>query len=286
MKILVTGALGQLGQEIRRLGESSSHDFVFTDREELDITSAQAVDEGLSVGFDGVINCAAYTAVDKAETEKTLCYALNSEAVEILARACQKYRAFLVHISTDFVFDGRKFLPYRETDDPHPLSVYGSSKLEGEKRAFAVHDRVSVIRTSWLYSVYGNNFVKTMRRLLSEKPEVRVIFDQVGTPTSARTLAEVIVSHLDFWKEASSGIYHYSQEGVASWYDFAVAVGRFSGYKTPVVPIHTEEYPTPAKRPHYSVLDKTKMKQAMGIGIPHWMEPLEQTVHELSQGGK
>jgi dTDP-4-dehydrorhamnose reductase len=206
------------------------------------------------------------------------------EAVEILARACHKHRAFLVHISTDFVFDGRQFLPYRETDDPNPLSVYGASKLEGEERAFAAHDRVSVIRTSWLYSKYGNNFVKTIGRLLAEKPEVRVIFDQVGTPTSARTLAEVIVNHIDFWEQASNAIYHYSNEGVASWYDFAVAIGRFFGLSTPVLPIHTEEYPTPAKRPHYSVLDKTKIKETLGIKIPHWMEPLEKTIHELSQG--
>lgn len=284
MRILITGALGQLGQEIRSLSEDSSHEFVFTDREELDITSAKAVEEVLSSGFEGVINCAAYTAVDRAETEKSLCYALNSEAVEILARACHRYRSFLVHISTDFVFDGRQFLPYRETDDPNPLSVYGASKLEGEERAFAVHDRVSVIRTSWLYSVHGNNFVKTIRRLLAEKPEVRVIFDQVGTPTSARTLAEVIVNHIDFWAQSSNAIYHYSNEGVASWYDFAVAIGRFSGLSTPVLPIHTEEYPTPAKRPHYSVLDKTKIKETLGIRIPHWMEPLEKTIQELSQG--
>ncbi|MCX7883372.1 MAG: dTDP-4-dehydrorhamnose reductase [Brevinematales bacterium] len=284
MRILITGALGQLGQEIRRLAETSSHEFAFTDREDLDITDAKAVDEALSSGFDGVINCAAYTAVDKAETDKTLCYALNSEAVEILARSCHRHGAFLVHISTDFVFDGRQFRPYQETDDPNPLSVYGASKLEGEERAFAGHDRVSVIRTSWLYSVFGNNFVKTIRRLLVEKNELRVIFDQVGTPTSARTLADVIVKHLEFWAESPNMLYHYSNEGVASWYDFAVAIGRFSGITTPIVPIHTEEYPTPAKRPHYSVLDKTKIKESLGITIPHWMNVLEETLHELNQG--
>ncbi len=284
MRIMVTGALGQLGTEIKRLTVDSRHDFVFTDRDDLDITNYQAVEQVLSQGFDGLINCAAYTAVDRAETDKEACYALNSQAVENLARACHKHHLFMVHISTDFVFDGRQFLPYQETDDPNPLSIYGKSKLEGEERAFGAHDHVTILRTSWLYSPYGNNFVKTMRKLLSEKPEVRVIFDQVGTPTAAKTLAEVIVHSLEVWREAKNTIYHYSNEGVASWYDFAVAIGRLSGYTTPVFPIHTEEYPTPAKRPHYSVLDKTKIKTSLGIIIPHWEDALAETIREITQG--
>ncbi|URA10981.1 dTDP-4-dehydrorhamnose reductase [Thermospira aquatica] len=284
MKIMVTGALGQLGTEIKRLAENSQHHFVFTDRDDLDITSYQAVEEGLRQGFDGIINCAAYTAVDKAETDKEKCYALNSQAVENLAKACHKHHLFLVHISTDYVFDGRQFLPYQESDDPNPLSVYGTSKLEGEERAFGAHDHVTIIRTSWLYSPYGSNFVKTIRRLLGEKPEIRVVFDQVGTPTAARTLANVIVNFLDVWKESKNTIYHYSNEGIASWYDFAVAIARFSGYSVPILPISTEEYPTPAKRPHYSVLDKRKIKASLGITIPHWQEALEETIREITQG--
>ena len=284
MKILVTGALGQLGNEIKTLASTTPHEFVYTDRDELDITESKAVEDALSAGFDGVINCAAYTAVDKAETDKDLCYKLNSLAVENLARSCHRHKAFLVHISTDFVFDGRQVIPYQETDDPNPLSVYGKSKLEGEQRALAHHDHVTIIRTSWLYSIHGNNFVKTMRRLLSERSELRVVFDQVGTPTCARELASLILNHLDVWKTEPNAIYHYSQEGVTSWYDFAVAIAKLSHLPTPVYPIHSEEYPTLAKRPHYSVLDKTKIKQKLGITIPHWQDPLARTIEELTRG--
>ncbi len=282
MKIMVLGSLGQLGKSIFELSENyKKHSFVFTDKDELDITNIKKLEEALSNGFHGVINCAAYTAVDKAETEKKLCYNINTKAVENIAKICNKKNMFMVHISTDYVFDGLKSTPYLESDKTNPISFYGKSKAEGEKKAFKFHEKVTIIRTSWLYSKYENNFVKTILRLLKERPEIRVVFDQTGTPTSAKVLAKIILDHIEYWANSSNSIYHFSNEGVASWYDFAYTIKKFTKNTTPILPIRSKEYPTLAKRPAYSVLDKAKIKTSLGINISHWEDSLFETINEL-----
>ena len=283
MNILVTGCNGQLGSEIRLLEENyGQHTFFNTDRDELDITNQAAVNDFVkNNAIDGIINCAAYTAVDKAETDKQLCTALNTEAPAYLAAAVEARGGWMVHVSTDYVFDGTKHTPYTETDTPCPDSVYGSTKLAGELAIGKFCKHVMIIRTAWLYSPFGGNFVKTMLRLGKEKPELGVIFDQIGTPTYARDLAVAIMTAIE--KGIKPGVYHFSNEGVCSWYDFTKAIHRIAGITScRVKPLHTAEYPTPAKRPAYSVFDKTKIKETYGLDIPYWEESLVECIKLLA----
>lgn len=282
MNILITGCNGQLGNEMQLLeAQYPQHEWFNTDVQELDITNQLAVEQFVAQNkIDGIVNCAAYTAVDKAEDNKELCTTLNTVAPAYLAAAVEKRGGFMVQISTDYVFDGTKHTPYVETDTPCPNSVYGSTKLAGEVGVSKFCKRSMIIRTAWLYSTFGNNFVKTMIRLGKEKPELGVIFDQIGTPTYARDLAQVIMTAIE--KGIQPGVYHFSNEGVISWYDFTKAIHRIAGITTcHVRPLHTAEYPTPAHRPHFSVLDKTKLKQAYGIEIPYWEESLAACIHQL-----
>jgi len=282
MNILITGCNGQLGNEMQLLqSECERHRFFNTDVAELDITNQQAVEEFVAGNeIDCVVNCAAYTAVDKAESNRRLCTLLNAEAPAYLAVAVEKRGGAMVQISTDYVFNGTKHTPYVEGDTPCPDSVYGSTKLAGELGVSKYCQRTMIIRTAWLYSTFGNNFVKTMIRLGREKPELGVIFDQIGTPTYARDLARAIMTALD--KGVKPGVYHFSNEGVCSWYDFTKAIHRLAGItECRVRPLHTSEYPTPATRPAYSVLDKTKIKRAYGIEIPYWEESLRECIEKL-----
>jgi dTDP-4-dehydrorhamnose reductase len=251
---------------------------VFTDLPELDITDvAQTLNTIMQVQPQFIINCAAYTAVDKAESESKTAYAINAAAVQNLTAAAELVGAYLVHISTDYVFDGKNYLPYRETDPPAPQTQYGQTKMQGEQFALNYNKSV-IIRTAWLYSRYGNNFVKTMLRLGSEKPSIDVVADQVGTPTNATDLAYAILQIVDVaTKDASrfaSGIFHFTNEGICSWYDFATAIMRLADLPCKVNPIDTSDYPTPAQRPPYSVLHKGRIKQCYGIEIRHWQTAL------------
>ena len=285
MNILVTGSNGQLGNEIRLLQEEHrAHRWFNTDVAELDITDREAVSSFVEEnGIDGIINCAAFTAVDKAESSEELCRLLNSTAPGYLAEAMGKRGGWIVQVSTDYVFDGTAHTPYTEDMPTSPNSVYGRTKLEGEQAVAAACSRSMIIRTAWLYSRFGGNFVKTMMRLGREKQELGVIFDQVGTPTYARDLAVAIMTAVE--KGIVPGIYHFSNEGVTSWYDFTKAIHRLAGIAScHVRPLHTEEYPTPAARPAYSVLDKTKIKKTLGIEIPHWEESLAECMAELKEG--
>lgn len=282
MNILITGCNGQLGSELRAIEkEYAQYRFFNTSHQELDVKDHVAVAAYVEEHeIDGIINCSAYTAVDKAESDIDNCKAINTEAPANLAMAIEKRGGWLIHVSTDYVFDGTKHTPYNETDATCPNSVYGSTKLAGEESAMKLCQHTMVVRTSWLYSAFGNNFVKTMIRLGHTKDELGVIFDQIGTPTYASDLARAIMAAVEHGVVA--GIYHYSDEGVASWYDFTKAIHRLAGITDcQVNPIHTSEYPTPAKRPAYSVLDKTKIKQTYGIRIPHWEESLAKCINLL-----
>ena len=284
MNILITGCNGQLGNEIQKLEKvNPQHTFFNTDVAELDITNQLAIDQFIQENkIDGIINCAAYTAVDKAESNKLLCTALNAEAPAYLAMSIEKRGGWLVQVSTDYVFDGTKHTPYVETDTPCPDSVYGSTKLAGEIAVQKLCKKTMIIRTAWLYSTFGNNFVKTMIRLGKEKSELGVIFDQIGSPTYARDLAVAIMTAVN--KGIVPGTYHFSNEGVISWYDFTKAIHRIAGINgCHVKPLHTAEYPTPANRPHYSVLDKTKIKDTYGIEVPYWEESLQECITELTR---
>ena len=282
MNILITGCNGQLGNEMQLLEEKNpQHTYFNTDVAELDITDVAAIEKFVREHeIDGIVNCAAYTAVDKAEDNQELCTKLNANAPEYLAAAIEKRGGWMIQISTDYVFDGTNHTPYVESDPVCPNSVYGRTKLAGEEAAQKACQKTMIIRTAWLYSTFGNNFVKTMIRLGKEKPELGVIFDQIGTPTYARDLAVAIFAAIN--QGVIPGIYHFSNEGVISWYDFTKAIHRIAGIKTcHVRPLHTSEYPTPANRPHYSVLDKTKIKQTYGIEIPYWEESLKECVERL-----
>ena len=282
MNILITGCNGQLGNEMQLLEqENPQHTYYNTDVQELDITNQEAVSRFVDDHqIDGIVNCAAYTAVDKAEDNQELCDLLNHIAPAYLAEAVEKRGGWLIQISTDYVFDGTNHTPYVETDPVCPNSTYGRTKLAGEQAAQQACSRTMIIRTAWLYSTFGNNFVKTMIRLGNEKPELGVIFDQIGTPTYARDLALCIMTAIN--QDVKPGIYHFSNEGVISWYDFTKAIHRIAGINDcHVRPLHTSEYPTPAARPHYSVLDKTKIKQTYGIEIPYWEESLKECVKKL-----
>lgn len=287
MQILVTGAYGQLGSEIKLLQENyPDWEFCFTDVDSLDITNELAVQEFFSENkFDFVVNCAAYTAVDKAESDEQTAHLVNAVAPKILARQAMTFGAKLIHVSTDYVFAGDACTPYAETDKTNPQGAYGRTKLEGEENVLAENPNSIVIRTSWLYSTFGNNFVKTMLRLGKERGELNVVFDQVGSPTYAADLAETILSIIDITaKEVNSfvsGIYHFSNEGVASWFDFALAIFNFARVDCDVKPVLSNQFPTPTKRPHYSVLDKAKIKNTYGIAIPYWRDSLKECIKRL-----
>ena len=283
MNILITGCNGQLGNEMQLLEElNPQHTYYNTDVAELDITNREAVLHFVnSHQIDGIVNCAAYTAVDKAEDNQDLCDLLNHIAPGYLAEAVERRDGWFIQVSTDYVFDGTNHAPYVETDPVCPNSVYGRTKLAGEQAAVEACKKTMIIRTAWLYSTFGNNFVKTMIRLGKEKTELGVIFDQIGTPTYARDLAVVIMAAIN--QGVQPGTYHFSNEGVISWYDFTKAIHRIAGITDcHVRPLHTAEYPTPAARPHYSVLDKTKIKQTYGIEIPYWEESLRTCIELLN----
>lgn len=275
--ILVTGANGQLGREMRRLGEASPNRYLFTDIEELDITNREAVEDMMQrERVDIIINCAAYTNVERAEEEALAAEQINAYAVENLAQAAAKNDATLFHISTDYVFDGKANTPITEDMPTNPLGVYGRTKLQGEKAIAESGCKAIVIRTAWLYSEFGNNFLKTMLRLTSEREHINVVFDQVGTPTYAGDLALAIFSIIEGDMYADrEGIYHFSNEGVCSWYDFAVEIARAVGNtKCQINPCRSKDFPTKATRPAYSVLDKDKIKRTFGIEIPQWRESM------------
>lgn len=280
--ILVTGANGQLGNEIQVIArENEQHTYFFTDVDTLDICDEKAVLNYVRDNrVDVIVNCAAYTAVDKAEDNKELCDKLNHLAPGYLAVAAEKCGAELIQISTDYVFDGTAHIPYTEEIDPCPNSVYGSTKLAGEQAVMQNCSRAMIIRTAWLYSIYGNNFVKTMIRLGRERESLGVVFDQIGTPTYANDLARVVFAAIN--KGVVPGIYHFSNEGVCSWYDFTLAIHRLAGITScKVRPLHTDEYPAKAPRPNYSVLDKTKIKETFNIEIPHWEDSLKMCIKKL-----
>ncbi|MBN1928652.1 MAG: dTDP-4-dehydrorhamnose reductase [Chlorobiaceae bacterium] len=290
MNLLVTGSRGQLGSELQALQRAASgHTWFFSDLPELDITDAAKVESFCRDHQIGaIVNCAAYTAVDKAESEPEAAFRVNRDGAAALAAAAKAAGALLVHVSTDYVFDGSSNRPYREDDPVAPCGVYGRSKLEGEE---AIRDSGCshvIIRTSWLYSVYGQNFVKTMLRLGRERAQLGVVFDQVGTPTWAADLAGAIMTLLDRpdLAERHAQTFHYSNEGVCSWYDFAKAIMDAEGLACKVSPIETSDYPTPARRPHFSVLNKRKIREFSGTEIPHWHDSLLKMLAELREGGQ
>lgn len=284
MNILVTGANGQLGNEMQRVAMLSAHHYTFTDVDTLDICDLDAVRAMVAqVKADVIVNCAAYTNVDKAETDSECADRINHLAVNNLAVAACEADATLIHISTDYVFPGTSSTPYNEDCPTQPLGVYGATKLAGELAVKASGCKYIIIRTAWLYSVYGNNFVKTMRRLTAERPTLNVVFDQVGTPTYAGDLADVIATIINDKKLCHTGVYHFSNEGVCSWYDFAVAIASLSGNDCLIKPILSEDYPTAAARPHFSVLDKAKIRNTFGVTIPHWYASLVKCINQLDR---
>lgn len=283
MKILVTGANGQLGCELKQLSENyTEHDFLFTDLHELDITNEQKIEDFIgSKHVDAVINCAAYTAVDKAENEIANAMLVNATAPALLAAASKRHNFLLVHFSTDYVFDGKHHSPYLETHPVAPESVYGKSKAEGEKAILKSEAKSLIIRTSWLYSSFGHNFVKTIRRLAAERSELKVVCDQIGSPTWATDLARCILHIIPRYEGSETGIFHYSNEGVCSWYDLACAIARSENSNCRILPVRTHEYPLPAPRPSYSVMDKSSIRKAFGIQIPWWEDSLERCLNIL-----
>ena len=292
-QVLVTGKNGQLGQSIKRL---TTHypllTFTFVGRDELDLANAESINDYFSKNqFDVIINCAAYTAVDKAESEPELADQINHLAVKQLAEIAKQQDAILIHIGTDYVFDGKGHRPYIETDSVEPQGVYGLTKLKGEQAMQAINPKGAIIRTSWVYSEFGNNFVKTMLRLGKDRDSLGVIFDQVGSPTYAGDLAKCILTMLvdkclmlnenASIQHPTSNIYHYSNEGVCSWYDFAKAIFELSDRTCQVNPIETKDYPTPATRPHYSLMNKSKIKAAFDLEIPYWRDSLIKCLNQL-----
>lgn len=279
MKVLVTGANGQLGSALRRLlDREMPGEAIYADKQELDLTDAAAVENFIRDNeVTHIVNCAAYTAVDRAEEEKRECALINTDAVKNLAAAADMLGAKIIHISTDYVFDGTNHRPYRESDKVNPISQYGTTKRKGETALLALAPESIIIRTAWLYSDTGHNFVKTILSLAEKQNEIRVVCDQIGTPTYARDLAEAVLAVLKSHQWVA-GIYHFTDEGAASWYDFAKAILRIAGKKTRVVPIPTEDYPTLAQRPAYSILDRSRIKATYGVEIPHWEDSLADCV--------
>ena len=284
--VLVTGAKGQLGREIKKLRNYVSQIYSFTDIEELDVTDAAALESYLvSHPADYVINCAAYTDVDKAESEPDRAMLLNRDVIGNMAAILERSAdTKIIHISTDYIFRGDLLRPLREDDTPDPLSVYGKTKLEGEK-VLRNHPRAMVIRTSWLFSVFGRNFVKSMINRMDQYDDINVVYDQIGTPTYAEDLARAIMQiisnaeagHMPF----VPGIFHYSNEGVCSWYDLAMEICRLITCKGKILPVETAEYPLPAKRPPYSVLNKSKIREVYGVEVPYWRDSLEKCIKNL-----
>jgi len=302
-KILVTGANGQVGMELKQLSTAyPSFEFIFTTREELPLDDPDIISQFIAKHQpEYCINCAAYTAVDKAESEKELAYKINAEAPGVMAAVCKGNNVQFIHISTDYVFNGNGTSPYKEDDKTDPVNLYGASKLEGEKMVMQNNPGSIIIRTAWVYSEFGKNFVKTMLRLMAEKEQISVVSDQYGTPTYAADLAEAIMKiistlenptrHVLSGVEGSpltthGGIYHFSNEGHITWYDFAVAIKELSGSSCKVNPITTSEYPTPAKRPSYSVLDKTKIREIFNISPKDWKASLAVCLEKIRNGPK
>lgn len=283
--ILVTGANGQLGSEIKELSNNFEANYFFTDRDSLDITDKNSLSSYIQTNhIDTIINCAAYTAVDKAESDIENADKVNHLAVKYMAEIAKDKNIKLVHVSTDYVFEGKNYKPYTEDDTVSPNGVYGSTKLEGEKALQEINPKNSIIiRTSWVYSSYGANFVKTMLRLGKEKEQLGVIFDQVGSPTYAKDLAQTILEILPKIDNGNVEIYNYSNEGVLSWYDFAKEIMRMAKLECKVNPIETKEYPTPATRPHYSLLNKAKIKKTFNIKIPYWKDSLDECLKKLGE---
>jgi dTDP-4-dehydrorhamnose reductase len=283
-KIIITGANGQLGKELQVAASGyPQFDFIFLAKEELPIENAEAVNDFFADKLPAIcINCAAYTAVDKAESEKEKAFLINAEAVGVLAKACAGVNAKFIHISTDYVFDGSSSIPLKETDATKPINIYGESKLQGEKNAFDYCKETMVIRTSWVYSEFGNNFVKTMIRLMKERESLNVINDQVGSPTYAADLANAILQ-ISAGEKFIPGIYNYSNEGEITWYQFANAIKEKITSSCVVHPIPTSQYPTPARRPHFSLLDKTKIKEVYDIKIPKWEDSLAECIRLINR---
>lgn len=284
--VLITGSNGQLGSEIKSLSNQYSQlNFIFTDVDELDITNEFELKNYFSVNkIDFIVNCAAYTAVDKAETDKDNAYKINVTAAENLAEISNNFGTTLIHVSTDYVFNGHHYRPYCEEDITNPASVYGFTKEKGEKAVELFADKWYIVRTSWLYSQFKHNFVKTMLRLGHEKDKLAVVFDQVGTPTNAEDLASAILQIIDYNinnKDKHYGIYHYSNEGVCSWYDFAKQIMRIADLNCEVNPIETKDFPTAAKRPFYSVMNKSKIKENFNIEIPYWKDSLAKCIEKI-----
>ena len=288
-RILVTGANGQLGSELRELSAKyTDYEFTFTDVAELDITNIDSLNAYFQSqpNFDFLINCAAYTAVDAAESNQELAFKLNTTAVDMLVEMAGKYGFFLIQISTDYVFDGEKNRPYDEEDVPIPSSIYGKTKNDAERLILYSDIRAIVIRTAWLYSTYGKNFVKSMIKYGTERDELNVVFDQVGTPTYAADLADAILQilpQLQAMPKPYTDLFHYTNEGVCSWYDFTQHILRHENINCRVNPIRSEQYPTPAKRPAFSVLDKSKIKTKFGITIPYWTDSLDVMLKKLKK---
>jgi dTDP-4-dehydrorhamnose reductase len=284
MKVLVIGSKGQLGSEIQRIAQNySGYDFLFHDIDTLNLANKNAVKDFFDhYSLDYVINCAAYTAVDKAENDQEAAFLINHQAVANLSQLCKEHDCRLVQVSTDYVFDGKNWKPYTEKDIPNPVTIYGKSKLEGEKELIN-NDAGIIVRTSWLYSVYGNNFVKTILKLAKERDQLNVVADQVGSPTNAKDLAHAILQIIEKNPELSTDIIHCSNEGVCSWYDFASEIISLSSFKCKINPIETKDYPTPAQRPFYSVLSKTKMKQKFNVKTHYWKKSLENSFDEIGK---
>jgi len=282
-KVLITGSKGQLGKSLEKAGkEFPEYTILSTDIEELDISDKQALQVFLSDNeIDFIVNCAAYTAVDKAENEKEFALKINATAVKYLAEYSADKNIPLVHISTDYVFDGKNYMPYKESDTTIPSSYYGQTKLAGEEEAINHAFRAVIIRTSWLYSEYGHNFLKSILKFGKEKDELRVVYDQIGTPTYAGDLANAIFQILSQIRNQKTGIYHYGNEGAISWYDFAKAIMEISGIDCEIIPIESKEYPLPAPRPHFSVMNKKKIKDTFGITIPYWKDSLVKCITNL-----
>ena len=284
MTILVTGGNGQLGRAMRLASAESRHRYIFTDIEELNIVSAEAIEAFFTrEAIDVVVNCAAYTAVDLAEDEESIADNINHKAVALLAEACKRHNATLIHISTDYIFDGKATTPYAEETTPAPINAYGRTKWAGEEAIAESGCRAIILRTQWLYSEYGRNFLKTMLSLFTSRDEVRVVADQMGTPTYAGDLAEAICDIIESDKGDKCGTYHYANLGECSWYDFATEIAKVSGCNScKITPCTTADYPTKATRPQYSVLDKSKFMATFNIDIPEWKESLIKCIKRLN----